>query len=123
MLFRSIGGRNVSFPNYDESVFLSSGPLSDDDNELEAIWKKEHSLSEIIDRKNFKSYDELKKRLDEIMGVNDQITDSVTTKRKVVEDDVPFEDSKPVARKAPAPVVEDEEDDPDLAEFRKLIED
>ena len=45
-------------------------------------------------------------------------------KKPVIEDDdeVPFTASKPVAKKAPAPVVEDDEDE-DLAMFRKLAED
>jgi hypothetical protein len=81
-------------------------------------------LKEIVDRKNFKSYEELKKRLDEVNGVNGQITDAVTTKRpaKVVEDEEEAPWQEPVAKKAPAPVVEDDEDE-DLAMFRKLAED
>ena len=39
------------------------------------------------------------------------------------DEDVPFTNSKPIAKKAPAPVVDDDEDDPDLAEFRKLLDD
>jgi hypothetical protein len=120
----NIGGRNVSFPNYDESTFLAQGPLLEDDDAMESIWKSEYSLAEIIDRKNFKTYEELKRRLDEVNGVG-----GASASRKsapVVEEDeeeVPFPDSKPVARKAPAPVVEDEEEDEDLAMFRKLAED
>jgi hypothetical protein len=120
----NIGGRTVSFPNYDESTFLAPGPLFEDDAEMEAVWKSEYSLKEIVDRKNFKSYEELKKRLDEVNGVNGQITDAVTTKRpaKVVEDEEEAPWQEPVAKKAPAPVVEDDEDE-DLAMFRKLAED
>ena len=104
--------------------------MSDDDNELEAIWKKEHSLSEIIDRKNFKSYDELKKRLDEIMGFIDSAPTPKAKDLEVVEEPLDMEMNPSYKKSAtmppkykPAPVVEDEEDDPDLAEFRKLIED
>lgn len=115
----NIGGRSVSFPNYDESVFLTPGPLSEDDDNLEAIWKSEYSLKEIIDRKNFKTYDELKRKLDDVNGVTGG---AVRAAKPVIEDDeeVPFTDSKP-AKKASAPVVEDE--DPDLAEFRHLLDD
>jgi hypothetical protein len=115
----NIGGRNVSFPNYDESVFLTPGVLSDDDSDLENIWKNEHSLKEIVDPKNFKTYEELKRRLDDVLG----LTGSALASRSSVEEDVPWADTpKPVVKKAPAPVVEDEEDE-DLAMFRKLAED
>lgn len=66
------------YPNYDLSLFESPAPLADDDKELEAIWKKEYSLKEFLDPKNFKSYDELKKRLDEVAGP-DYVSGSMTT--------------------------------------------
>lgn len=93
----------AGYVNYDSSSFEAPKPLADDDAELEKIWKSEYSLKEFLDPKNYKSYDELKKRLDEVMGsagaVNTQITDSVTQKpsfdppkaRKSVDDSVPFE--------------------------------
>jgi hypothetical protein len=125
----NIGGRNVSFPNYDESVFLVPTALSDDDSELEAIWKREHSLKDIVDAKNFKTYEELKRRLDDVMGLSaSAASHTVTSTEKKApiyspvsedEDDVPFTKSKPVTT---APVVEEEEDE-DLAMFRKLAED
>jgi hypothetical protein len=116
----NMGGRSISFPNYDESVFLTPGPLSENDDELESIWKGEYSLKDIVDRKNFKSYDDLKRKLNDVMGLSGT---PVRAAKPVIEDDeeVPFTDSKP-AKKAPAPVVEDEEDE-DLAMFRKLAED
>ena len=51
------------YPNYDKSEFDSAGPLSDNDEELERIYKQEYSLTELIDPKHFKSYDELKAKL------------------------------------------------------------
>ena len=120
----NIGGRNVSFPNYDESTFLAPGPLDEDDSVLETIWKNEYSLKEIIDRKNFKSYEELKKRLDEVNGLTGEApVRAAPAPKKVVEedDDVPFTNSKPVSTPAPSSV--DEDEDEDLAMFRKLAED
>lgn len=111
--------RQSGFPNYDESVFLTPGPLKNDDEELEQIWKNEYSLKEIIDSKNFKSYEDLKKRLDDVLG----LSVTRTTASKPIDDDVPFSNSKPVATKQPAAVVDDEdEEDEDLAMFRKLAE-
>lgn len=118
----NIGGRNVSFPNYDESVFLTPGPLSADDSEMEEIWKREHSLKDIVDPKNFKTYEELKRRLDDVIGNTSSVSTNLKAKGDIEDDEeVPFTDSKPVMKKAPAPVVEEEDDD--LAMFRKLAGD
>ena len=123
------------YPNYDKSEFDSAGPLSDNDDELEAIYKKQHSLQALLDRKNFKTYAELKARLDDVNGyTGSQPVNTITlTETKASsyspaaqEDDVPFKNSKPISSPQPvsakAPVVEDEEDE-DLAMFRKLAED
>ena len=57
--------RNVEgYRNYDKSEFGERGPLSDDDRALENIWKQCHSLQEFLKPENFKSYDELKLKLE-----------------------------------------------------------
>jgi|Laugresu1bdmlbsd_1035121.scaffolds.fasta_scaffold00031_23 hypothetical protein len=55
--------------NYDKSEFDSAGPLLDDDDAMEAIWKKEYSLSALIAPDQFKTYEELEKRLNYVLGV------------------------------------------------------
>jgi hypothetical protein len=54
--------------NYDKSEFDSSSPLLADDDALEAIWKKEYSLSALVAADQFKTYEELEKRLNYVMG-------------------------------------------------------
>ena len=54
--------------NYDKSEFDRSSSLLDDDDALEALWKKEYSLSAITAPDQFKTYDELQKRLDYVLG-------------------------------------------------------
>ena len=54
--------------NYDSSEFARQAPLLDDDDAMEAIWKKEYSLAELVDPSQFKSYDELKTRLNYVLG-------------------------------------------------------
>ena len=54
--------------NYDKSEFDSVGPLLDDDDVLEAIWKKQYSLAAVTATDQFKSYEDLKKRLDYVLG-------------------------------------------------------
>ena len=57
------------FWNYDKSEFEKPSALCDgDDQTLERVWKEEHSLAEKTDPSNFKSYDELKKRLDTVLA-------------------------------------------------------
>ena len=54
--------------NYDSSEFDRVSPLLEDDDALEALWKKQHSLTAFAAADQFKSYDELKKRLDYVLG-------------------------------------------------------
>jgi len=54
--------------NYDKSEFDSPSALKGSDEELEAIYNKEHSLAEFLAPTNFKSYDELKTRLDAVLS-------------------------------------------------------
>ena len=66
--------------NYDKSEFDSVSPLLDDDDALEAIWKKEYSLSAVTAPDQFKSYEELEARLNTVLGLQ-----SPTRSRAVVE--------------------------------------
>jgi hypothetical protein len=61
--------------NYDKSEFDSASALKTSDEELESIYKGEYSLQEFMAPSNFKSYDELKSRLDAVL------TGSVVTVR------------------------------------------
>ncbi len=54
--------------NYDKSEFDRPGPLLEDDDAMEAIWKKEYSLNELIAPSEFKTYEELEKRLKYVLG-------------------------------------------------------
>ena len=54
--------------NYDKSEFDSVAPLLDDDDALEAIWKKQYSLAAVTAADQFKSYDDLQKRLKYVLG-------------------------------------------------------
>ena len=59
----------AGYPNYDDSVFEApSALLGGDDEELEALWKSEHSLQELISRDKIKTPEELEKRLNYVLG-------------------------------------------------------
>lgn len=61
--------KNVAgYRNYDSSEFSRPDSLLENDDEMEAIWKKQYSLLEFVAPDQFKSYDELKKRLDYVLG-------------------------------------------------------
>ena len=61
--------KNVAgYRNYDSSEFTATSPLLDDDDALEALWKKENSLAELVASDQFKSYEELKQRLSYVLG-------------------------------------------------------
>lgn len=64
--------KNVEgYPNYDSSVFDSAQPLmGGDDKKLQIIWDSEYSLKEFLDPNRFRSYEELKKRFEEVMGTS-----------------------------------------------------
>ena len=101
------------YQNYDKSEFEAPSVLGDfDDDKLESIWKSEHSLKEFLAPENFKSYDELKAKMDKVLGVDGSPPVPKTT----------VEQAK-AAPKKPAPVdVEIGEEDDDLAYFSKLAE-
>ena len=61
--------KNVAgYRNYDSSEFARQDALLDDDDAMEAIWKKEYSLAEFVGADQFKSYEDLKKRLGYVLG-------------------------------------------------------
>ena len=105
--------RNVEgYRNYDKSAFDSSGTLADDE-EMEEIWNKQYSLQEFLDPKNFKSYDELKAKLETVLLA----TGSSVAKAE----DVEFETAKPKSSSKPkAPELDLDEDDESLSYFAKL---
>jgi len=54
--------------NYDSSEFDRTAPLLDDDDALEALWKKEYSLTALTAADQFKTYEQLETRLKMVLG-------------------------------------------------------
>ena len=97
--------------NYDKSEFETPSALGDD-SVIESVWKKQYALKEFTASTNFKSYEELKTRLDAVLSgtvsvgnVTDTMDDEPIASPKV--------DTKPVESKQ-----EDEDDTMDY--FNKL---
>ena len=53
--------------NYDKSEFDSSSPVKDNDEAIEELWNKQYPLKPFLAEENFKSYDELKAKLDKVL--------------------------------------------------------
>ena len=54
--------------NYDKSEFGAKSKLLDNDEEIEKVWEKQYPLNEFTAATNFKSYEELKTRLDAVLS-------------------------------------------------------
>ena len=66
-----------AYPNYDDSVFESPAPfLGGDDEELEKVWRQCHSLADLVSTDKFKSYDDLEKRLNIVLGTKNTTVNS-----------------------------------------------
>ena len=110
------------YRNYDKSEFESPAPIAQDDEQIKTIWSKEHSLQELVDPKHFKSYEELKMRLEKALGA---ANDSAQRMPPAIEEDEAFPTPQ---RAAPAPSIPAakqesapwDDDDEDLSFFKKL---
>jgi hypothetical protein len=120
--------KNVAgYRNYDSSEFAVPGPLLDDDDALEALWKKQNSLAELVAPSQFKSYEELKTRLDSVLG-----TKGSRRTDEEVNDEDDYRGSAPSltedlrgelnSLKSSRSVASDDEDFDELSYFAKLAE-
>lgn len=107
------------YRNYDKSDFGTPGILGGfDDEKLEEIWKSEYSLQAFLDPSNFKSPEDLQKRLNKVLGI------STETPAMVKENTVAREEkstSTPSFKSEEVPFGEDD-DDADLDFFKRLVD-
>ena len=115
--------------NYDKSEFDSIAPLFDDEEKLNTIYNSVHSLSDVIAPSEFKTYEELKEKLDRVLGLTGSVSNS--TAESVAEDldEVPWSDvnketvaEEPVISSAEASLSSSEDDDA-MDYFKKLAQD
>jgi hypothetical protein len=103
--------RNVEgYRNYDKSEFDSPSALFDgDDDDIEKVWKSSHSLKGFLNPADFKGYEELKTKLNKVLGVGSDFKPRSKTVEETleVEEDVPF-------------TVDSSGDDDTLSYFNKL---
>ncbi len=107
----------AGFWNYDSSEFEKPSALFDNDAQIEGIWGQQYALAEHTAPTNFKSYEELKTRLDAVLSGSVTIG-NVAEKMS----DEPVADSvvstKPVDNTPPSAV--DSSDDDTMDYFKKL---
>ena len=108
--------------NYDKSEFEAPSALFDDDKKLESVWGTQYSLAEYTAPTNFKSYDELKKRLDtDLAG-----TTTVGTVTDTIEDEPVVATATIDTKEEPAPTVTvtaEDDDEDTMSYFEKLAAD
>ena len=64
------------FWNYDKSEFEGTSPIAENDDNIKAIWEKQYPLKPFLEASNFKSYEELKEKLNRVI-TGSKITDTV----------------------------------------------
>lgn len=112
------------YRNYDKSSFGDSKPISDDDDYLESIYKQEHSLKSFVDPTTYKSFEELEKRLNEVLELNvptgrrEAIPAERAPEQKAAKTEFDSKDED-LPWNEPVSSSSDDEDD-DMAFFRKL---
>ena len=100
----------AGYPNYDSSEFTDPCVLEDlDDGQLESIWKRGHSLQELVAADKFKSYEQLQERLNKVLGRKGAAASTATeTVREAAAAPAVDVSSKPsFSRPEPAPAVEE----------------
>ena len=106
--------------NYDKSEFDSAAPLLKDDEALESLWKKQYSLEEFTKPSNFKTYEDLERRLNQVLRVQPRRLDEEVQNEESewhTSEDTP----QKVVQKA-ASVTADADEDDALSYFQKLAE-
>ena len=114
--------RNVEgYRNYDKSEFDSPSEIPDD--KLESIYNQLKPLQELVDPKNFKSYDELKTKLYRVLGLGGETANTITadelSEAKVAPQAAP---EQPAASAAPWDEQSNDDDDDGLSFFKKLAD-
>ena len=107
--------------NYDKSEFAEPSVLLDDDDELEAIYKSLNNLNDFIDPEQFKSYEDLKKRLGYVLGLKGtpRKQDPETIDE---EEEISYNDSSSKTSSSVSSSSDDEDEEDPMSYFSKLAE-
>lgn len=115
--------RNVEgYRNYDKSEFDKPSMVAEKDDELENIWSQCNSLEELVGPEKFKSYNDLKERLNRVLGItgDSALPDVVSDDPEPVK---PVKAPKKLVTKATVPDDEDDNSDDVFAKIKALAKD
>ena len=112
------------FRNYDKSEFDAVTAISDDDAKIEAVWNTQHSLQEKVGEGEFKSYEELKSKLDMVLsgGAKVATAEQISQTTGDAEDDQFMEKVKSVQASNSTSIDDDSSEDDTLSYFKSLAD-
>jgi len=114
--------------NYDKSEFDRVAPLLDDDDALEAVWKKQYSLAAVTAPDQFKTYEQLEARLKMVLGQKtsrprlDEEVEDEDNDRGSYTPDFTSRRSEPELPAVSSSSSNDEDEDDALSYFQRLAE-
>ena len=117
------------YPNYDSSAFSEPAPVASSDEAILEVVNKQYRLGEFLDRSNFKSYDELKTKLDQVLSGDGGVAASASD---LVQEDIPSQPApefnaapapEPVAASMPEPSISSDDDSDDVMSYFQKIAD
>jgi hypothetical protein len=115
--------------NYDKSEFDSTSPLGDEAM-INSTFSQVHSLSEVISPDEFKSYDELKEKLDRVLGLSGAVSGSTAESIAEDQEEVPWGNvntesvaTEPVIASAESSTEQTSDGDDAMDYFKRLAED
>ena len=115
--------RNVEgYRNYDKSEFAGQSALSEDDTKLEDVYNKMYGLKEFVDPTNYKTYDELKEKLNRVLGMDTVSMGAPTMKQEIQmnEPEMPVQNVTQISETPSSNEKEDEDDT--MSYFAKLAQ-
>lgn len=107
------------WPSYDKSEFDSPSELfNGDEDKLVALVNKQYPLREFLDKKNFKTFEELSRKLADVLNLD---AAPVTTASAISERVATMEPAQPKSTPAPQPKAAVSNDDEDILDYFKSI--
>jgi hypothetical protein len=116
------------YRNYDKSEFESPTALFDgEEDKLLELVGRQYKLSEFTDRKNFKTYEELARRLNAVLNPDGAGTATAASMVEEEEEVAPAPTLKAVSSRPapskPAPSLDEDDEDDAMSYFQKLAND
>ena len=110
--------------NYDKSEFEGVSQVKESDDDIKAIWEKQYPLKPFVDPSNFKTYDELKEKLNRVLtGTQSTVTADQVDLPPQAAPTVKSEDSPAMSSTVNMPSSElDDDEDDTLSYFSKLAD-